>query len=197
MNHPTQEDWMAFLYAEDPPERRTELHSHLQKCPECARRLNDWRHSMTLLDSWPASAGRRITVNSWPLLKWAAAAALMLGIGFAIGRGVPRPPLDLNAIKAELAGDLQPRIAAAQSSHTEVQRVLTEFAKAQEEKHRLDRQILINALRQMDARYAANLAALRGELETVALNTQDGLIETHQQLGWLASSTQATNPAQK
>jgi hypothetical protein len=87
--------------------------------------------------------------------------------------------------------------AAIGSSNRELQRLLAEFTQAQDERHSADREALVAALRQLDAKYTASIAALRAELETVALNTQDGLLETHEELGLLASYTQPAKPSSR
>ena len=186
---------MSFLYHEGEPDRHAEMHAHLQSCAECADRVNLWRGSMQALDQWPAPAYRRAVARRPAWLKWAAAAALAAGLGFGIGRAVQRPSVDLAALKAALARDFDARLATTvASSSGEVQRLLAEFMQAQDNRRSVDREEIVTALRQLDAKYAANIAALRSELETVAVNTQDGLLETHQQLGLLASYTQPSRP---
>jgi hypothetical protein len=191
MKHPKPEEWMAFLYDEDDSSRRVTLQAHLESCEDCASRVKIWRDSMQSLDEWPAPSRGHSTVRFQPLLKLAAAALLMIGFGFAIGQAARPSSVDVAALKAELARDFDARLTATvASSSSEVQRLLAEFMQAQDDHRSVDREAIVAALRQLDAKYAANVAALRTELETVAVNTQDGLLETHQQLGLLASYAQ-------
>ena len=191
MKHPKPEDWMTFLYNDGDSSQRAALRAHLQSCEECAGHVKIWRDSMQALDEWPAPSRGRSAVRIQPALKWAAAAVLMIGLGFAIGQRAQPASVDVAALKAELARDFDARLTATvASTGGEVQRLLAEFIQAQDERRSVDREAIVAALRQLDAKYAANVAALRTELETVAVNTQDGLLATHQQLGLLASYTQ-------
>lgn len=197
MKHPNSEEWMSFLYQEDAPTRHAEMRTHLRNCAECAGHVAVWRDSMQLLDQWPRGAARRSGARRRTVLKWAAAAALVAGLSLGIGRALQPPPMDVAALKTELRRDFDARLAAAlASSNGEVRRLLTDFKQAQDERHALDLETIMAALRQLDASYAANVAALRAELETVAVNTQDGLSQAHQQLGLLASYTQPLNPSE-
>jgi hypothetical protein len=191
MKHPNTEEWMSFLYHEDDSSRHATMQTHLENCAECAGRLKVWRGSMQSLDGWPTSAQRRSPGRFQPWLQVAAAAVFMIGLGFAIGRAARPAPIDVAALKAELARDFDARLTSTVASSTsEVQRLLAGFIQAQDDRRTLDREVIVTALRQLDAKYAANVAALRNELETVAVNTQDGLLETHEQLGLLASYAQ-------
>src|SRR5687767_1853861 len=90
MKHPTQEQWMDYLYGESPAPQRAELAAHLQSCPACAAQVARWGGVQACLDEWklPDTAKR----PAWRMpagVKWAMAAAFMiaaLGIGFGAGR---------------------------------------------------------------------------------------------------------------
>ena len=88
VNHPSAEEWMAYLYNELAPERKRELRAHLAQCGDCGKQLHQWRASMLALDDWKMPAPRLKVLAQPPvtLLKWAAAAAVVLVAGFAIGR---------------------------------------------------------------------------------------------------------------
>lgn len=210
MTHPTHEDWMSFLYGEDSPERHGELEAHLRGCSACAIRMDSWRTSAKALDDWALPAARRVVVRgmAW---KWAAAAALVLGVGITIGRLAFPHGADAAALRASLAQEFDQKIASAradviaelrqqqgeatgrllattqETAAAEMQRWTTQYARDQEDQRLGDKEALVTTLRQFDAKYAASLALLRKELETVAVNTQDGFTETEQRLGQLAS----------
>jgi hypothetical protein len=216
MNHPTREDWMSFLYGEDSSEYHSAFDRHLRGCAECADKVNSWRVGAKALDEWrlPAAPG---TVHSRrPAWKWAAA-ALLLGVGVALGRfALPGQP-DAQALRASLAHEFDQKLAKARTelaadfrqqqnaaatdllakafddASAEARRLLSDYAKEQEQQHADDKETLVAALRQLDAKYAASLAVLRNELETVAVNTEDSFLETEQRLGHLASITQPSN----
>src|SRR3989442_1787170 len=86
MNHPTREEWMSYLYDELTAEDHSSLAAHLAVCPDCKTRVSDWRSARKNLDAWqlPARPGR--VPFQRPLVRWAAAASLMIGIGFGVGR---------------------------------------------------------------------------------------------------------------
>src|SRR5213075_2002144 len=90
--HPSPEQWMAFMYGEDTPDEHRQLDEHLQACAACRRQLGTWRESLRALDDWalPAPAPR---VPARRALRWAAAAAVLLGVGLVLGRysSAPNP----------------------------------------------------------------------------------------------------------
>lgn len=201
VKHPEAAEWMAFLYAEVAPERRCELEDHLAHCADCSAQVKTWRASGKALDEWqlPAmqrtsSAARAASRPWWPALKWAAA-ALVLGLGFAFGRQTSPNTADLAALKmsvAQLADAVQRERDASLSNtvsvataaaNTEAIRLLSEYAQVEAEGRNADKQAVSLALRNFESR----LARLRAELETVALNTENGFEQTHENLTRLVS----------
>jgi len=194
MNHPTPEDWMAHLYGEAPAARRAELDAHLHQCPSCARRVRAWRDGMGALDQWPLPASRRI--HAWgPALRWAAAAAVVLVLGFLGGRfsaGNPR------AFQAAMQRDFDARLALVRdelraATAADTQRVLESFAQSLEEAREGDAATLAAALRQRDSRHSATFAQLRRDIDTVAVVAEGRLTDTQQQLQQLAFATRPEN----
>ena len=214
MTHPNQEDWMSFLYGEDSPKRHQELDLHLKSCATCSARMNSWRTGARALDAWALSPVTRASGTAW---RWAAAAALILGFGIALGRFSSPPAPEASALRATLQQEFEQKIAATKAellaemrqlheqtvsgpqslaqekAGAEMQRWLTGFAREQEAQRQGDKETLVTLLREFDAKYATSLALLRSELETVAVNTQDGFTETEQRLGQLASSRLPTD----
>ncbi|HTI69061.1 MAG TPA: zf-HC2 domain-containing protein [Candidatus Limnocylindria bacterium] len=91
MKHPNTETWMAYLYKELGKAERAECDRHLKGCPECQAEMERWRTGMEWLDHDSASlviAQGKNVVRFWqqPMLRWAAAAAVILTSGFAMGR---------------------------------------------------------------------------------------------------------------
>jgi hypothetical protein len=213
MKHPTSERWMSFLYGESAPQERLELESHLQTCAECQSRLNTWRGSMTALDAWTVPQAPR-RARPWPLLKWAAAAAVVLGLGVGLGRLSFASSTEFKNLAATLRQDFDQRSAAtraglmadlkreqlamlqqaialaAQSASAETQRVLATFAESDDGRRPVDAQELAIALQRLEAQWAARFAALRRELETVAMFTEDSFDDTEEKLVRLAGFTQ-------
>jgi len=202
VKHPEAAEWMAFLYAEAAPERRCELEDHLAHCADCSAQLMTWRASSKALDEWQLPVIRRTLPAGgaasrpwWPALKWAAAAAVVLGLGFAFGRQTSPNTADLAALKmsvAQLADAVQRERDASLSNtvsvataaaNTEAIRLLSEYAQVEAEGRNADKQAVSLALRNFESR----LARLRAELETVALNTENGFEQTHENLTRLVS----------
>jgi hypothetical protein len=215
--HPTAEDWMSYLYGEDAPVRHLELEAHLRACPTCRNQVEQWRHSMRSLDHWSDVRPRRKSWAVEPALRWAVAAAVMLGIGIGVGRLASAAPRSaqlrelvrmevdarLNAAHAEFAQILERRqaemaqklqAAAAQAGSEEARQVLGDYAKVLDEQRTSDRQAYLAAFRQLDERQRAEVGNLREALQTVALNADDGLNRAQEQLLELASSPRSTSP---
>jgi hypothetical protein len=203
VNHPSAEEWMGYLYEELPPERKRELHAHLAQCGDCGRQVQQWRAGMAALDEWPLPQLPRLQKRAaWQpvtLMQWAAAAAVVLMAGFAIGRQTSSAAGEVAALKssvAQLAGRIENErafnasnaVATASTVASEgTMRLLTEYARLDDERRTDDRQKVALALREMDSR----LLKLRTELETVAVNTETGFRQTKEGLTTLASYTVA------
>ena len=88
MNHPTHEEWMSFLYDETSKADRLRLQAHLGQCAHCSAEIRAWRKTMKDLDvsaSVTPSRTGSITPVVFQFARWAAAALLVMGIGFALG----------------------------------------------------------------------------------------------------------------
>ena len=191
MNHPEPAEWMEFLYGESTARRKQELEKHLNTCPECAAQVKTWQGSARSLDAWvlphPQSAPTWLT----PTVKWAAAAALVLLLGFWAGRLSAGNRAELVALKnsvAQLSEQVERSNAAA---NEETLRLLAAYTRVQDARQTADKEALALAL----SDFSTRLVRLRAELETVALNTETGFQETHDSLDrFVASSTTQTTP---
>ena len=197
VNHPSAEDWMGFLYGEMPTARRRELGDHLSQCPTCRQQLKSWRAGMSALDEWELPVIRRPQPHWQPALKWASAAAVVLCIGFLLGRQTSNAASELAALKASVArisetverdreasavNAIDEATAVAQA---EVARLMTDYTHAAEAVRAEDRRTTSLALRQMELR----LSRLRTELETVAVNTEGSFQQTQEGLANLVALT--------
>src|SRR5438093_10084405 len=100
MTHPNSEEWMSYLYGEVSTGEKSRLSAHLAGCAECSAKVSAWRGGMKSLDEWRLPAAGRARRPWQPMLKWAAAAAIVLGLGVAMGR-LTSPALgDLRGLKA-------------------------------------------------------------------------------------------------
>src|SRR5438876_3057292 len=101
MNHPTSEKWMSYLYKEVTTEEHSNLAAHLAVCPDCKTKVDEWRVTRTHLDAWQLPAKRPGAAPGRPLVKWAAAAAIVLGLGFGMGR-LASAPVNAEKLRAEI-----------------------------------------------------------------------------------------------
>ncbi len=198
VKHPDTTEWVGFLYRELAPARTRELRAHLARCAPCAEQVKNWRAGMGALDAWTLPVPRPAPRQWLPVLKWATAAALVLGLGFGLGRRTaPASGGDLAALQAsvaELADTLQRErnqnaALAANAAGVETTRLLAKYSRAQDEQRAADRQDFRLALQALDTRFAR----LQTELETVAVNTADGFQQTRQNLTRLASYSLPTS----
>jgi hypothetical protein len=186
---------MALLYDEVSPAQRAELTAHLAHCARCDAQMRTWRQSLQALDTWTLPPARRQPRPWSTAVQWAAVAAVVLILGFAWGRMTSPQAAEMRTLRAEVARlsielprqhaeDLKRvALAATESASAETVRLLTEFAKASEEQRATDKEALANAIKRIDARFNV----LRGEIETVAINTQTTFEQTHQNLTRLAA----------
>lgn len=194
LKHPNSSEWMSFLYGECPPERRREFDAHLAACPVCAGQVQTWRSSMNALDGWPLPAKRHVGRQWVPTLKWAAAAAVVLAVGFGIGRQNFNASAEVAALKNSIADltavverehtfNLSNSLALAATANTETLRLMGDYARLQQEQRASDQEVIKTALRSFDLR----LGRVRSDLQTVAVNTEAGFEQTHENLAQLVS----------
>ena len=197
VNHPSAAEWMAYLYDEIAPECKREMQAHIAQCAACGQQLNQWRAGVVALDEWqlPVLPRKPSFWQAAPLLRWAAAAAVVLGVGFAAGRGSSsnaREVAELKAAVTQLTAKVSDTPASdanrqsmviTKQTRDELVQLLADYSKLNEERRTEDRRVVGLALREMDQR----LGKLRTELETVALNTENGFQQTKEGLTTLAS----------
>jgi negative regulator of sigma E activity len=186
---------MAFLYGEVAPERTRELDQHLVECAACAEQVSAWRSGMSALDDWKLPAMRATRPWALPVVKWAAAAAVVLCVGFVLGRQTSPASAELTELKAsvtQLADTLKRQqgeqltntvTLATAAANAETVRLLSGYSQLQAEQRYSDQQTIGVTLRGFETR----LNRLRTELETVALNTENGFEQTHDNLTRLAA----------
>ena len=180
MNHPKDEDWVQYLYGEIKPDLRRQLDEHLQGCAECGEELQNWKRSLQRLDAWklPRTSARQDAVT--PFLKWAAAALLVLGLGFGFGRMTARQA-DLAKVRAQV--------------EPEIRREFAEMLRREIDKSSAT--TLAQAQRQAEEVGAAYYALLKKDLDTVAINTDASLRRAEQGLMQVADYKQPAERQQK
>src|SRR5438477_648739 len=82
-----REEGVPYLLNEADPETKKRLAAHLNACPQCAGDVHGWRMSLQRLDAWKVGEmPRRGRPVVSPAFTLAAAAVLVLGLGFLGGR---------------------------------------------------------------------------------------------------------------
>lgn len=147
-------------------------------------------------------------------MQWAAAAAVVLGIGIAVGRLTAPGSVDVRQLELSLRAEMESKLSANRTEllasfqkHTselatnvqavattaatrEAEVLLTKFTQALDVQREAEREALVGALRSMEERRVTDFASLRKDLDTLAVNADDGLSRTQEQLMELASMTQ-------
>jgi len=165
MNHPKPEDCVQYLCGEIKPDLRRQLKQHLDGCAECREELQSWKRSLHRLDAWklPWTSSRLDAVT--PFLKWAAAALLVLGLGFGFGRLTARQP-DLEKVRAQVEPEIRREFAEMLRQAIDKSSATT----------------LAQAQRQAEEVGATYYALLKKDLDTVAINTDVSLQRAQQGL---------------
>lgn len=199
--HPTPEQWADYLYEELAPEVRASLDEHRRGCAACQRQLAEWRETMSALDAWKIRPRARPLELFTTIVRWAAAAVLVLGLGWLGGRlAAPEVPDSLR-LRAEVRADLEAELrrqfetrlqaalaAAEQRTGESLQVLAATWAAARAE----DQQTTLALFQHAERQRLSDYAALRRDLETVAVVAQDAIGLTQQQLTQLAANTLAT-----
>jgi hypothetical protein len=204
MNHPTNEEWMDYLYRELPDAHRQRLEAHLSACAVCHETVARWRSAVRSLSTWQLT--NATPANSAPslALKWAVAAVLVFGFGLCAGIVLARAhrPLqttalmakpassrldNLDTLRAEFSRELaQMREQLLESARQENLRLLANLAGQVQAARQEDRQVLQAICQELEQKMETQVSWLRHDLETVAIKASDQLYWTRQKLGQLA-----------
>jgi hypothetical protein len=205
MKHPDPEEWVAYLYEEIDPNTRCQLKAHLAECQACRLQLDHWQCVRQRLDSWkrPGPRPRGARFLSFPALaRWAAAAALMIGFGFLVGRSSILSGEQVAALREELRGEVAQMVEAQMretnqawlaAAEAQTRSAIGELMDFYQVERLADHQAIATALSRLDAARTADFLSIRTDLETVALNSDLGLRQTRQQLVRLADLRQSTS----
>jgi len=195
MNHPAQEEWAAYLYDELAEPRRSDLQAHLGVCADCKKQVEAWRRTTTQLDTWVIAPKTSRRQSYFPTIRWAAAASLVLGLGFLAGRWASPPSVDAEQLRADLrkefAGQLDRAMAA---SRTETQQTFQNLATAWAQARQEDQQTTLALLQRAERNHQLDFVGLRRDLETVALFGEQGIRNTRNQFARLTNPGPSSNP---
>ncbi|HEY0455012.1 MAG TPA: hypothetical protein VGE41_01455 [Verrucomicrobiae bacterium] len=171
MNHPTREELISMLYDENPPTTQARISAHLRSCTVCLEQLEAWRQTAEALDHAPALSTQSQRGFSWTsLAKYAAAALIVLGLGFLGGKYSTAE--ELGRMRAQISQLNEQSLASIKSENAEQLSRLAETLEAKIKSARLQN--------------AAEYAGLHKELETVAVLTQASLQRAQDQIIQLA-----------
>lgn len=188
MNHPTEQDWMAFLYHEGSIQDRHEWQQHLASCPACQQTVRKWREVMGGLTAWGITGQPKTYQRRFAWLKMAAAAMLAIGLSFMAGlrTGWSRPPAE--QLMAQLEPEIRTRLQ--QQLASDLTRQLSAEWQSALDKTRTQ---IGDDLRQYQSQQLTAYALLRRDLENLAVATQTAIGRTYLQLGQLTSYNTAGN----
>jgi hypothetical protein len=204
MNHPDQQAWVDYLYGELDANTRSRLKDHAAQCASCRAQLADWQHARQHLDAWklpqqPHPSPMRVA----PLARWAAAALLLIGFGFGMGRLAGPSPESIATLREELriemTGLIEARVAESSTAllavcQEQTTAAMSDFIDFFQTARLADQQAIATAIAGLDVARTSDFITLRKDLETVAVNSDLGLRQTRQQLIRLADYRQAFTP---
>lgn len=215
MNHPTSEEWALFVSQEMPSQESHALSDHLRDCPACTADVAALQRSRKRLIDWQFPEPRRMP-GYWaaPMIKWGIAAAVILGVGFGLGRLLPTSGRGMATMRAEieasaramLAEDLRKALDEAQEQSKEalasmearlgetsdeqmtraVRNVVAAVTSVREEDRAATRALIEELRRQ----HETEIRQVRADLETVATHADDELRFAHFQLHQLTAKTE-------
>jgi hypothetical protein len=197
MKHPKREEWVPFLFGETTPGAQHELSEHLRGCADCRQEIETWQRSLGRLDAWKLPPVRRTAPALAPAFTWAAAAALVLLLGFSIGRlSAKADAQKIRAaitpqIKQELTEELT-RLVRAETSRSaaatlaasgqQTEQAMTFLARDIDARRTADNREIFAAMSTLGSQSLAEFVSLKKDLDTVAVNTDAGLRNTVQEI---------------
>jgi len=205
MNHPKHEEWVPYLFGEAKPEVRRQLKAHLRDCADCRNEIDSWQRSLGRLNAWKLPSAPKAVLTFAPILNWAAAAALVLLVGFSAGR-LTAAKADVAKVRATLAPELRRELSQefARFVHDELERsasatltaadqqtdqAVTLLAKALQRQRSEDNRAVSDALNKLESQSFAQFVSLKKDLDTVAVNADDRLRVAAQGLVELAGNS--------
>jgi len=193
MKHPEREEWVPFIFGEADAGRRRQLESHLDDCAECREEIQSWKRSLDRLDSWELPTVTKRRPNFVRLVKWAAAAAIVLCVGFAIGRNTAHA--DAAKIRAAVERNLRGELAqiARDEAAKTASLAITAFSQKTETRRAADNRVIFAGLERLETQHATDCLRLKKELDTLAINADAGLRQTEEQLVQFADYSRPSN----
>jgi len=206
MSHPSREEWMDYLYGELDAARQDGMTGHLDGCEDCRKALSSWRAVMEALDSWKVRQPLWRAAPTRRALRWAAAAALLLALGYALGRLSAPPRVDIAALanrlepalRKTLSQDMESRCQAAMAAAQDElrQEMLVQVRAEMKDQAAATLEAATSATSSLLAEYAQSLeSARRTDLLALANATEQELWRTRWQLANALTYSQPATPA--
>lgn len=196
MKHPTDEQWIDWLYGEQGRDQRRALQAHRDVCPQCDQRLRGWENTRRRLDgagrgfgletSRPAATG-----FSWVPRLAAAALILILGLGTGWLSRASVASRETRALQAEMEARWAHQLGTTRAE------ILAQVTAESEASRAEDMAVFLDAIADLRAQYGNQLATLREDLEMIALNTEASFSEAGAQLFQIAQEHGAELPSYK
>lgn len=172
-SHPTQEQWMDYLYGEMQSAERKALESHVKGCEPCREKKVEFTGTMETLDSWKVEVPQKVSLTAGlnrfqPVVKWAAAAALLVTTGFAAAR-FTQPQVDLVALEAKITQQVATQVQAPlESKMQEASEAAAEMAAAKA-REQLDMEVAARVQEITLRAQSEALLAVREQIDDLAL----------------------------
>jgi hypothetical protein len=205
MEHPTHEQLLSLLEGTEPDGIDKTLQQHVDTCPQCAAEVAGWQRTIRRLEgyAWPTPQEIRPVFKA-TMLKWAAAAMFILGIGFGLGRLSQPSGESLKQIVAiqvkqqvqdELKADLLAAFARSGSKTSDPfrQQLRREVTAALQRKEEESQRVIFEVLDQVRREHEVDYLSLRHDLETAASVADSDLQRSQQRLNQLAATLLAKN----
>lgn len=174
-DHPNREELAKYICAESSAAEAQMLKAHLGKCGDCSQTLEEWKGTLRKLDAWQLPRkGNKATRTTW--VRYAAAACVLLGLGFGLGRYSVPPGLNKEDVASMIAADKA--------------ETYKDFVVALETARIEDRQLTGLLIDEVRTDQTYKFVQLRKDLETVAAGTDAGLRATQRGLMELSAYKQ-------
>jgi hypothetical protein len=178
MNHPTQNEWLAYLDGAIAPDHAKRLLEHLDQCSACAAELASWRRTAHALQSMSFPKASKVQPawrHAFPshIVKWGLAAAIVLFAGIVFDRlsvwraGALERDLAVQ-VRQELRSELRADLLAALDPGRQVTDVFQKQLRGELE-HALTRAAAQNARFNGDAMQALERGRQEDQQRLVAL----------------------------
>lgn len=206
MKHPEPEALAGWLYNELPLRDAAGIRRHVQECPLCQSRVENWRGAMAWLDAdrgaLTSDRGARGGRRGRAAALFAAAA--LVAAAFMAGRrsGVTAGELERRLAEARLEWESERRQAdqetvetvarrAAAASAEQAMGAFAVFTAEARAAARRDREIALKAIDASNDQRAADYAELLGAVRDLARGARAGFQQTELGLNLLASQIPA------